>query len=89
MLNRQSVASVALGRRESQSTASFLRSPILSSSSATDPSSSMLMANVPTLKTLDSYNARNVAAALDQGTDQGRMVDDVWQTVCVKVLPLL
>lgn len=44
---------------------------------------------VPPLKTLDSYNARNVAAALDQGLDQGRMIDDVWQSVCVRVLPLL
>lgn len=41
------------------------------------------------MKTLDSYNARNVAAALDQGLDQGRMIDDVWQSVCVRVLPLL
>ena len=45
--------------------------------------------NVPTLKTLDSYNAKNVAAVLDQGIDQGRMIDDVWQSVCVRVLPLL
>jgi hypothetical protein len=70
-----------LGRRDSQSTGSFLRSPGIGTSSQSNL--------VPTLKTLDSYNARNVAAALDQGVDQGRMIDDVWQSVCVRVLPLL
>ncbi|GAA6046973.1 hypothetical protein JCM3770_003458 [Rhodotorula araucariae] len=41
----------------------------------------------PQLRTLDSYNARNVAAALDQGGDP-RQIDDVWQQVCVRILPL-
>ncbi|BGP42226.1 hypothetical protein JCM10449v2_006231 [Rhodotorula kratochvilovae] len=41
----------------------------------------------PQLRALDSYNARNVAAALDQGGDL-RQIDDVWQQVCVRVLPL-
>ena len=40
------------------------------------------------LKTLDSYNARNVAAALENSSE-GRPVDDVWQGVCIRVLPLL
>ena len=40
------------------------------------------------LKSLDSYNARNVAAALENG-GEGRNVDDVWQNVCIRVLPLL
>ena len=94
----------SIGRRDSQTTtttnaaSSFLRSPILGGSNSgggggialnSSASSSNLGGLVPTLKTLDSYNARNVAAALDQGLDQGRMIDDVWQSVCVKVLPLL
>ncbi|GAA6021584.1 hypothetical protein JCM11491_000266 [Sporobolomyces phaffii] len=56
----------------------FLRSPVL------------VVDHVPTLKTLDSYNARNVAAALDSGLplDHARTIDDVWQNVCVRVLPL-
>lgn len=74
-------------RRDSQSnpltSPSFLKSP------NPLPPSSSLNGNVPTLKTLDSYNAKNVAAVLDQGIDQGRMIDDVWQSVCVRVLPLL
>jgi len=40
----------------------------------------------PQFRTLDSYNARNVAAALDQSASS---VDDAWQQVCVRVLPLL
>lgn len=40
----------------------------------------------PQFRTLESYNARNVAAALDQS---GGQVDDAWQQVCVRVLPLL
>ncbi|GAA5843028.1 hypothetical protein JCM9279_001834 [Rhodotorula babjevae] len=39
----------------------------------------------PQFRTLDSYNARNVAAALDQSASS---VDDAWQQVCVRVLPL-
>ncbi|KAK4701973.1 hypothetical protein P7C70_g4252, partial [Phenoliferia sp. Uapishka_3] len=39
------------------------------------------------LKTLESYNARNVAAALENGLE-GRPNDDVWQSVCLRVLPL-
>ncbi|GAA5939572.1 HbrB domain-containing protein [Sporobolomyces koalae] len=74
---RTNASSIGLGRRDSQ----FLKA----ASTITSPSTS---GNVPTLKTLDSYNARNVAAALDQGIDQGRMIDDVWQSVCVRVLPL-
>ncbi|KAI5481398.1 HbrB-like family protein [Pseudohyphozyma bogoriensis] len=39
---------------------------------------------------LDSYNSRSVAAALDAGGDgnSSRPLDDVWQSVCVKVLPI-
>lgn len=40
----------------------------------------------PVLRTLDSYSARNVAAAMEGGVDK---LDDVWQSICVRVLPLL
>ncbi|GAA5897456.1 HbrB domain-containing protein [Sporobolomyces salmoneus] len=94
---RASSSSLGLGRKDSQNTTastaggSFLRSPILGGTNSTSSNGLSLAGGslgVPTLKTLDSYNARNVAAALDQGMDQGRMIDDVWQSVCVKVLPL-
>lgn len=39
-------------------------------------------------RALDSYNARNVAAALDPNL-QTRQTDDVWQQVAIRVLPLL
>ncbi|GAA6000650.1 uncharacterized protein JCM10292_000527 [Rhodotorula paludigena] len=41
----------------------------------------------PQLRTFESYNARNVAAALEPGAD-ARQSDDVWQQVCIRVLPL-
>ncbi|GAA5931557.1 hypothetical protein JCM1841_005546 [Sporobolomyces salmonicolor] len=71
----QKGSSIGLGRRDS-SRAPF-RSPPPGSSSGT----------VPTLRSLESYNARNVAAALEPGTEL-RQIDDVWQTICVRVLPL-
>ncbi|GAA5879264.1 hypothetical protein JCM1840_004674 [Sporobolomyces johnsonii] len=67
-------SSIGLGRRDS-SRAPF-RSPPQGSSGT-----------VPTLRSLESYNARNVAAALEPGTEL-RQIDDVWQMVCVRVLPL-
>ncbi|KAM0748709.1 hypothetical protein T439DRAFT_349406 [Meredithblackwellia eburnea MCA 4105] len=41
----------------------------------------------PLKTTLDSYSAKNVAAALENGAE-GRQVDDVWQAICIRVLPL-
>ncbi|BGP18600.1 hypothetical protein JCM10213v2_006666 [Rhodosporidiobolus nylandii] len=49
------------------------------------PSSSA--SNLPTLRTLDSFSARNVASSLEPGVEV-RNSDDVWQQVCVRVLPL-
>lgn len=43
---------------------------------------------VPVFRTLESYSAKNVAAAFEPVVDT-RQVDDVWQQVCVRVLPLL
>ncbi|KAM0790692.1 hypothetical protein ACM66B_004550 [Microbotryomycetes sp. NB124-2] len=55
----------------------------------TSHSSSGSTYGVPQLKNLESYSARNVAAALEPtGSAQSRSTDDVWQTVCVRVLPL-
>ncbi|GAA6003959.1 hypothetical protein JCM10207_006486 [Rhodosporidiobolus poonsookiae] len=51
------------------------------------PSRAQLGGILPTLRSLDSYSARNVAAALDQGVE-AKQTDDVWQQVCVRVLPL-
>ncbi|GEM10611.1 hbrB-like family protein [Rhodotorula toruloides] len=42
---------------------------------------------VPVFRTLESYSAKNVAAAFEPVVDK-RQVDDVWQQVCVRVLPL-
>ncbi|BGP02009.1 HbrB [Rhodotorula toruloides ATCC 204091] len=42
---------------------------------------------VPVFRTLESYSAKNVAAAFEPVVDT-RQVDDVWQQVCVRVLPL-
>lgn len=39
----------------------------------------------PAIRSLDSYNAKTVAAALD--TD-AKGIDDAWQAICVRVLPL-
>ncbi|GAA6029182.1 hypothetical protein JCM8097_001640 [Rhodosporidiobolus ruineniae] len=65
-----------LGRRDS-SRAPF-RSPPL-------PAHSQSGSALPTLRTFESFGARNVAAALDPGIEQ---LDDEWQQVCVRVLPL-
>lgn len=41
-------------------------------------------------RSLEAYSQRNVAAALESGADLSvRPIDDVWQAVCVRVLPLL
>lgn len=55
---------------------------------ATSPSQGSTLGASPVLKGLDSYNSRNVAAALEGGGTE-RQLDDVWQSVCVRVLPLL
>ncbi|GAA5986126.1 hypothetical protein JCM10908_006421 [Rhodotorula pacifica] len=76
---------VPLGR-----TSTFrLRTPVIPGTATLasgGPSSSSSPA-VPQLRALDSYNARNVAAALDPNL-QTRQTDDVWQQVCIRVLPL-
>lgn len=61
-----------------------LRTPVISGSTTASPAPSP----VPQLRALESYNARNVAAALDPSL-QTRQTDDVWQQVCIRVLPLL
>lgn len=60
-----------------------LRTPIVSSLATASA------AGGPQLRALESYNARNVAAALDPLNLQSRQTDDVWQQVCIRVLPLL
>lgn len=79
---------LSLGSRRSLRTnsqrASARMPPPLSSTMSTGASTY----GPPSLKNLDSYSSRNVAAALEPGAD-ARQVDDVWQAVCVRVLPLL
>ncbi|SGY61559.1 BQ5605_C007g04570 [Microbotryum silenes-dioicae] len=59
--------------------------PTPSASASVTPS----LTSLPTLKALESYNVRNVAAALDHSTpDALRHIDDAWQSLCVRVLPL-
>lgn len=69
-------------RTNSQRGSSRMIPPPLSSTTSSGLSSHV----PPALKNLDSYSSRNVAAALEADT---RQVDDVWQAVCVRVLPLL
>lgn len=65
----------------SQRNTSF-RSPTL-------PAAGSSLSNLPpTFKSLDSYSSRNVSAALEPGPSEVRQIDDVWQAVCVRVLPL-
>lgn len=65
----------------SQRNTSF-RSPTL-------PSAGSSLSNLPPpFKSLDSYSSRNVSAALEPGPSEVRQIDDVWQAVCVRVLPL-
>lgn len=65
----------------SQRNTSF-RSPTL-------PTAGSSSSNLPsTFKSLDSYSSRNVSAALEPGPSEVRQIDDVWQAVCVRVLPL-
>ncbi|ORY75964.1 HbrB-like-domain-containing protein [Leucosporidium creatinivorum] len=57
--------------------------------SPTIPSTGSSLTNPPSLfKSLDSYSSRNVSAALEPGPSEVRQIDDVWQAVCVRVLPL-
>lgn len=63
----------------SQRANSFKTPALPSSSTATIP---------PTFKSLESYSSKNVAAALEPGPSEVRQLDDVWQAVCVRVLPL-
>lgn len=65
----------ALGREKS-GRSSYRASPI--------PGSSQL--GLPALPSLESYSKKNVAAALESGMEQ---LDDEWQQVVVRVLPLL
>lgn len=48
------------------------------------PSSSQI--GLPSLRTYESYSSKNVAAALESGME---VLDDEWQQVVVRVLPLL
>lgn len=41
------------------------------------------------IKSLDSFNSKNVAAALLGSSGEVKQIDDVWQNVCVRLLPLL
>ncbi|GAA5876610.1 hypothetical protein JCM3774_005999 [Rhodotorula dairenensis] len=56
---------------------------VISGSATASPA----LSPVPQLRALESYSARNVAAALDPAL-QTRSTDDVWQQVCIRVLPL-
>lgn len=56
---------------------------------AASPSGGSTLGAAPVLKGLDSYSSRNMAAALEGGGGTERQLDDVWQSVCVRVLPLL
>ncbi|KAK4052385.1 hypothetical protein OIV83_002187 [Microbotryomycetes sp. JL201] len=71
------------------SSTSLAGPPSARSPPLTSHSSSGSAYGVPQLKNLESYSARNVAAALEPtGSTLARLTDDVWQTVCVRVLPL-
>ncbi|GAA5823185.1 hypothetical protein JCM11251_007514 [Rhodosporidiobolus azoricus] len=70
-----------LGRRDS-SRAGASKTPPLNSSNQLGGGSGGFL---PALRSFESYSTRNVAAALESGTEQ---IDDEWQQVCVKVLPL-
>ena len=78
-----SIGSRRSARTNSQRGASRMPPPLASTISS-GPSSYVH----PTLKNLDSYSSRTVAAALEPGAE-ARQVDDVWQAVCLRVLPLL
>ncbi|GAA5876935.1 hypothetical protein JCM8547_006314 [Rhodosporidiobolus lusitaniae] len=71
---KSGMLNAALGRRESKTA---YRSPNLGGSSG--------LGTLPTLRSFESYSSRNVAAALEPGMEQ---LDDEWQQVCVRVLPL-
>jgi hypothetical protein len=71
--------SLSRSLRATQASRPPFRSPPIPTGSAS---------NTSTLKNLDSYSASRVAAALEPGAEV-RQLDDMWQMVCVRVLPLL
>ena len=76
------LSSRSLRAGSSSQRAGSFRSPTMPSSSVS------AMTQPPTFKTLDSYTSRHVVAALEPGPSEVRGIDDVWQAVCVRVLPL-